>query len=418
MSTTATDGTVEITMTHAVTGEAASSWKHKAGRREGPEHYRFGDLTKTLVHKRLWDDAPLCRKLRELGLGRAEAGGAVEVDARTLGASLSERDAITCLRHADGVNGSLSKRPPLAMPRYCGSLDACDALRGAFDACRRRSRRRREAGRRAAQRLRSRSRATRRGARSRPPSRRTCSARSGEAALCGAAFFAFLADGERGDDFRELRYDRDAKSVDAVGRFRFRFRPGTPALDVLSHHETGAAGRGADADARDSALPPGSTSEAPRAPRGPRRSSRCPRRALPARDVIATLAAGGRRDDYGVVSRPRRPKPLARARRRGPRPRASSRTLTLRRLRATSQGAGRRAGRLAPRFAARGAAAAKGENGSRDRPFCPGGVGAVGRLIAESTFDTQTMTKRNCNYDETGALAELPAVEAQAAARR
>ena len=112
MSTTATDGTVEITISHAVTGEAASSWKHKAGRREGPEHYRFGDLTKTLVHKvagpaepapddrspelavtsvkcrvrvpwaqRLWDDAPLCRKLRELGLGRAEARALARGDA-------------------------------------------------------------------------------------------------------------------------------------------------------------------------------------------------------------------------------------------------------------------------------------------------------------------------------------------------
>ena len=279
MSKTASDGTVEITMTHAVTGEAASSWKHKAGRREGPEHYRFGDLTKTLVHKvagpaepapddrspelavtsvtcrvrvpwaqRLWDDAPLCRRLRELGLGRAEAGGAVEVDARTLGVSLSERDAITCLRHADGVNGSLSKRPPLAMPRYCGSLDACDALRGAFDAC---------FGAGAFDGAEKQWADAPLGARlalalSRDEARRAVAssvaadvlgALKGEAALCGAAFFAFLADGERGDDFRELRYDRDAKGVDAVGRFRFRFRPGTPALDVLSHHETGARSR-------------------------------------------------------------------------------------------------------------------------------------------------------------------------------
>ncbi|KAK7232810.1 hypothetical protein SO694_00037298 [Aureococcus anophagefferens] len=277
MSTTATDGTVEITMTHAVTGEAASSWKHKAGRREGPEHYRFGDLTKTLVHKvagpaepapddrspelavtsvkcrvrvpwaqRLWDDAPLCRKLRELGLGRAEAGGAVEVDARTFGASLSERDAITCLRHADGVNGSLSKRPPLAMPRYCGSLDACDALRGAFDACfgagsfdgAEKQWADAPLGARLALAL-ARDEARRAVASS--VAADVLGALKGEAALCGAAFFAFLADGERGDDFRELRYDRDAKSVDAVGRFRFRFRPGTPALDVLSHHETGVA---------------------------------------------------------------------------------------------------------------------------------------------------------------------------------
>ncbi|KAH8047134.1 hypothetical protein JL722_13292 [Aureococcus anophagefferens] len=296
MSTTATDGTVEITMTHAVTGEAASSWKHKAGRREGPEHYRFGDLTKTLVHKvagpaepapddrspelavtsvkcrvrvpwaqRLWDDAPLCRKLRELGLGRAEAGGAVEVDARTLGASLSESDAITCLRHADGVNGSLSKRPPLAMPRYCGSLDACDALRGAFDACfGAGSFDGAEAvGRRARRAWRSRSRATRRGARSRPPSRRTCSARSkARRRSAGRLRFSPTA---KGDDFRELRYDRDAKSVDAVGRFRFRFRPGTPALDVLSHHET-ARGRALTPPTRSATASPGSTRKGDESP--------------------------------------------------------------------------------------------------------------------------------------------------------
>ena len=341
MSTTATDGTVEITMTHAVTGEAASSWKHKAGRREGPEHYRFGDLTKTLVHKvagpaepapddrspelavtsvrcrvrvpwaqRLWDDAPLCRKLRELGLGRAEAGGAVEVDARTLGVSLSERDAITCLRHADGVNGSLSKRPPLAMPRYCGSLDACDALRGAFDAC---------FGAGAFDGAEKQWADAPLGARlalalSRDEARRAVAssvaadvlgALRGEAALCGAAFFAFLADGERGDDFRELRYDRDAKSVDAVGRFRFRFRPGTPALDVLSHHETGARSRRDVADAlRDSGarvawLDVRSASGAAR----PAALVTVPRGApLPACDVIATLAAADGRDDYDVVS--------------------------------------------------------------------------------------------------------------------
>jgi len=341
MSTTATDGTVEITMTHAVTGEAASSWKHKAGRREGPEHYRFGDLTKTLVHKvagpaepapddrspelavtsvacrvrvpwaqRLWDDAPLCRRLRELGLGRAEAGGAVEVDARTLGVSLSERDAITCLRHADGVNGSLSKRPPLAMPRYCGSLDACDALRGAFDAC---------FGAGAFDGAEKQWADAPLGARlalalARDEARRAVAssvaadvlgALRGEAALCGAAFFAFLADGERGDDFRELRYDRDAKSVDAVGRFRFRFRPGTPALDVLSHHETGARSRRDVADAlRDSGarvawLDVRSASGAAR----PAALVTVPRGApLPARDVIATLAAADGRDDYDVVS--------------------------------------------------------------------------------------------------------------------
>ena len=341
MSKTASDGTVEITMTHAVTGEAASSWKHKAGRREGPEHYRFGDLTKTLVHKvagpaepapddrspelavtsvtcrvrvpwaqRLWDDAPLCRRLRELGLGRAEAGGAVEVDARTLGVSLSERDAITCLRHADGVNGSLSKRPPLAMPRYCGSLDACDALRGAFDAC---------FGAGAFDGAEKQWADAPLGARlalalSRDEARRAVAssvaadvlgALKGEAALCGAAFFAFLADGERGDDFRELRYDRDAKSVDAVGRFRFRFRPGTPALDVLSHHETGARSRRDVADAlRDSGarvawLDVRSASGAAR----PAALVTVPRGApLPARDVIATLAAADGRDDYDVVS--------------------------------------------------------------------------------------------------------------------
>lgn len=341
MSTTATDGTVEITMTHAVTGEAASSWKHKAGRREGPEHYRFGDLTKTLVHKvagpaepapddrspelavtsvkcrvrvpwaqRLWDDAPLCRKLRELGLGRAEAGGAVEVDARTLGASLSERDAITCLRHADGVNGSLSKRPPLAMPRYCGSLDACDALRGAFDACfgagsfdgAEKQWADAPLGARLALAL-ARDEARRAVASS--VAADVLGALKGEAALCGAAFFAFLADGERGDDFRELRYDRDAKSVDAVGRFRFRFRPGTPALDVLSHHETGARSRRDVADAlRDSGarvawLDVRSASGAAR----PAALVTVPRGApLPARDVIATLAAADGRDDYDVVS--------------------------------------------------------------------------------------------------------------------
>ena len=341
MSTTATDGTVEITMTHAVTGEAASSWKHKAGRREGPEHYRFGDLTKTLVHKvagpaepapddrspelavtsvkcrvrvpwaqRLWDDAPLCRKLRELGLGRAEAGGAVEVDARTLGASLSERDAITCLRHADGVNGSLSKRPPLAMPRYCGSLDACDALRGAFDACfgagsfdgAEKQWTDAPLGARLALAL-ARDEARRAVASS--VAADVLGALRGEAALCGAAFFAFLADGERGDDFRELRYDRDAKSVDAVGRFRFRFRPGTPALDVLSHHETGARSRRDVADAlRDSGarvawLDVRSASGAAR----PAALVTVPRGApLPARDVIATLAAADGRDDYDVVS--------------------------------------------------------------------------------------------------------------------
>ncbi|EGB12360.1 hypothetical protein AURANDRAFT_61195 [Aureococcus anophagefferens] len=341
MSTTATDGTVEITMTHAVTGEAASSWKHKAGRREGPEHYRFGDLTKTLVHKvagpaepapddrspelavtsvkcrvrvpwaqRLWDDAPLCRKLRELGLGRAEAGGAVEVDARTFGASLSERDAITCLRHADGVNGSLSKRPPLAMPRYCGSLDACDALRGAFDACfgagsfdgAEKQWADAPLGARLALAL-ARDEARRAVASS--VAADVLGALRGEAALCGAAFFAFLADGERGDDFRELRYDRDAKSVDAVGRFRFRFRPGTPALDVLSHHETGARSRRDVADAlRDSGarvawLDVRSASGAAR----PAALVTVPRGApLPARDVIATLAAADGRDDYDVVS--------------------------------------------------------------------------------------------------------------------
>ena len=341
MSKTATDGAVEITMTHAVTGEAASSWKHKAGRREGPEHYRFGDLTKTLVHKvagpaepapddrspelavtsvtcrvrvpwaqRLWDDAPLCRRLRELGLGRAEAGGAVEVDARTLGVSLSERDAITCLRHADGVNGSLSKRPPLAMPRYCGSLDACDALRGAFDACfgvgsfdgAEKQWADAPLGARLALAL-ARDEARRAVASS--VAADVLGALRGEAALCGAAFFAFLADGERGDDFRELRYDRDAKSVDAVGRFRFRFRPGTPALDVLSHHETGARSRRDVADAlRDSGarvawLDVRSASGAAR----PAALVTVPRGApLPARDVIATLAAADGRDDYDVVS--------------------------------------------------------------------------------------------------------------------
>ncbi|KAK7230420.1 hypothetical protein SO694_00188011 [Aureococcus anophagefferens] len=264
MSTTATDGTVEITMTHAVTGEAACR-------------------VRVPWAQRLWDDAPLCRKLRELGLGRAEAGGAVEVDARTLGASLSEaRRDHACLRHADGVNGSLSKRPPLAMPRYCGSLDACDALRGAFDgACLAPgpSTGAESSGR------------TRRWralalALARDEARRAVAssvaadvlgALKGEAALCGAAFFAFRpADG--GGRLPRARYDRDAKGVDAVGRFRFRFRPGTPALDVLSHHETGALSR--------------ARRRAPRDP-GARRLARRPKRLGAARPAALVTVPRG-----------------------------------------------------------------------------------------------------------------------------
>ena len=137
----AAEDCVEVVITN-VLAEVRNSWAESAGRRAGPAHYQFGDLTRTFVHrvsggsdaaresegggevartriavavkspwaKRLWDEAPLCEHLRRAGCRQHCAGMSYEIDAAALFPDATARDVRACLAHAGAVNGRATAR--------------------------------------------------------------------------------------------------------------------------------------------------------------------------------------------------------------------------------------------------------------------------------------------------------------------